>query len=69
MKYLLIATRSKEIMNFRKSFIEHLVNKGHSVSVITFDDERKEDIENLNTKVFVVKQDNRGLNPFSILKF
>ena len=69
MKYLLIATRSKEVMNFRKSFIEHLVNKGHSVSVITFDGERKQDIENLNAKVFVVEQDNRGLNPFSILKF
>ncbi len=69
MKYLLIATRSKEIMNFRKSFIEYLVDNGHSVSVIAFDGERKEDIESLNAKVFVVEQNNRGLNPFSILKF
>ena len=69
MKYLLIATRSKEIMNFRKSFIEHLVNEGHSVSVIAFDGERKEDIESLNAKVFVIEQNNRDLNPFSILRF
>lgn len=69
MKYLLIATRSKEIMNFRKTFIEYLIEKGHSVSVIAFDGERKEDIEKLNAKVFVIEQDNRGLNPFSILSF
>ena len=69
MKYLLIATRSKEIMNFRKSFIEHLIDKGHTVSVIAFDGERKEDIESLNAKVFVIEQDNRGINPFSILSF
>ena len=69
MKYLLIATRSKEIMNFRKTFIEHLVGKGHTVNVIAFDGERKEDIESLNAKVFVIEQDNRGINPFSILSF
>ncbi len=69
MKYLLIATRSKEIMNFRKTFIEYLVDNGHSVSVIAFDGERKQDIESLNAKVFVIEQNNRGLNPFSILSF
>ena len=69
MKYLFVMTESNSVINFRKKLIELLVSKGHSVIVIAHDNLREKDIRDLGADFFCVKQDNRGLNPFAILKY
>ena len=69
MKYLFVMTESNNVINFRKNLIEFLQNKGHSVSVIAHDNLREKDIRDLGANFYCVKQDNRGLNPFAILKY
>lgn len=67
MKYLLITTTSRSVMNFRTSFIKHLKNKNEEVIVISQDDEMKTEIENLGVKFYCVNENNRGLNPLRML--
>ncbi len=62
-------TESVSVINFRKSLIELLQDKGHSVCVIAHDNLREKDIRDLGADFYCVKQDNRGLNPFTILKY
>ena len=69
MKYLLIMTTSENVMNFRSSMIKFLLGKGHTVSVIAHDSAREADIKNLGVRFYCVSQDNRGLNPFSIVTY
>ena len=69
MKYLIVMTDSNNVINFRKKFIEFLKCKGHSVVVIAHDEKRKNDIESLGVSFYCVEQNNRGLNPFSILSY
>lgn len=69
MKYLLIMTTSENVMNFRSSMIKFLLGKGHSVSVIAHDSAREADIKKLGVQFYCVSQDNRGLNPFSMVSY
>jgi len=70
MKYLFVMTTSSNVINFRADLIRFLIEKGHEVSVIAHDDERKGDVLNLGVSAFYcAKQDNRSLNPFSILTY
>lgn len=69
MKYLLIMTTSENVINFRSSMIKLLLGKGHSVSVIAHDSAREADIKKLGVRFYCVSQDNRGLNPFSIVSY
>ncbi len=62
-------TGSGSVINFRKSLIEFLQEKGHSVCVIAHDNLREKDIRDLGADFYCVKQKNRGLNPFAILKY
>lgn len=69
MKYMLLMTISDNVINFRKGFIQFLREKGHEVVVVANDDIRKREIENFGCTFYCVKQNNRGLNPFSILSY
>lgn len=69
MKYLLVMTTSENVINFRSNMIRFLLRKGHSVSVIAHDSAREEDIKKLGVRFYCVSQDNRGVNPFSILLY
>lgn len=69
MKYLFVITHSNTALTFRKKLIEFLKDRGHSVVIIAHDEERKSDIETLGVSFYCVKQENRGLNPFSMLSY
>lgn len=62
-------TTSENVMNFRSSMIKFLLGKGHTVSVIAHDSVREADIKSLGVRFYCVSQDNRGLNPFSIVTY
>ncbi len=62
-------TESTNVINFRKSLIELLKEKGHSVCIIAHDNLREKDIRDLGADFYCVEQNNRGLNPFAILKY
>ncbi len=69
MKYLFVMTESMSVINFRKSLIKFLQDKGHSVCVIAHDNLREKEIKDLGVSFYCVEQNNRGLNPFAILKY
>lgn len=56
-------------MTFRRNLIDHLKENGYDVAVIAQDDDRETEIAQLSVSFHCVKQDNRGLNPFSILRY
>ena len=62
-------TESANVINFRKNLITFLQEKGHSICIIAHDNLREKDIRDLGVDFYCVKQDNRGLNPFAILKY
>ncbi len=62
-------TESVNVINFRKNLIKFLEEKGHSVCIIAHDNLREKEIRDLGADFYCVKQDNRGLNPFAILKY
>ncbi len=67
-KSILIACpASRDIITFRKSLIYKLQQNGYKVSVIVFDSEYEKEILALDVGFYVVKDDNRGLNPFKLL--
>ena len=57
------------VITFRKAFIRHLQANGYEVCVIAQDNKREADICALGVRFFCVKQDNRALNPFSMIKY
>ena len=69
MKYLLVMTDSNNVINFRKKLIELLKHEGHSVVVVAHDEKRKDDIEALGVSFYCAEQNNRGLNPLSMLSY
>ncbi len=64
---LLICNSSSTVINFRKELIFFLLEKGYSVNVIVGDDKRENEIKQLGVSLFVVKFENRSINPFSFL--
>lgn len=69
MKIFLLVTKSETVLTFRKRLIHKLLQNGHTVGVIAHDADRAADIAALGVKFYCVEQDNRGLNPFSILQY
>lgn len=69
MKCFLIANTSETVMNFRCHLIGQLKDRGHQVTVIAGDAERKRDIEALGVTFYCVEQDNRSLDPFAMLRY
>lgn len=66
---MLIVNKSESVINFRRGLINQLKAKGHCVAVIAQDNERRQDIAGLGVAFYCVEQDNRGMNPFSILRY
>ena len=69
MKYLIISTTSDTVINFRKNLINFLIKCGNEVTVIAHDDKRKDEIESLGVTFYCVKQDNRSIDPFAIIRY
>ena len=55
MKILLITPSSAQVIGFRKKLIESLQNAKYDVSVLTFDDLYKDEIENRNIDFYRVQ--------------
>lgn len=68
-KIFLIASKSDMVITFRKALIKYLQSNGCEVGVIAQDNNREEDIRALGVSFFCVEQDNRALNPFSMIKY
>lgn len=66
MKILLICNTSDSVINFRRALIEKLQAEGNAVSVIAFDEHRRNTIEALGVTFFCVRDKNRELNPFKL---
>lgn len=66
-KILIVCPASRDIITFRKNLIFLLREKQYKVSTIAFDEEYRNEIEDLGVDHYVVKDDNRGLNPIKIL--
>jgi len=64
MKITLITPTSNQVMTFRKALIERLQSENFKVSVITFDDEYRKEIEAKNVKLYHVDGSNRSKNLF-----
>jgi len=58
---------SSQVIGFRAKLIEAMQSFGHTVAVITFDDEYKQTIEERGIEINCVKDTNRGSNPFALL--
>jgi len=69
MKCFLIVNKSESVLTFRRTLISHLEENGYAVTVVAQDNERETDIAKLGVPFYCVAQDNRGLNPFSILRY
>lgn len=69
MKCILLVTTSETVRTFRQSLIRHLVARGDDVTVIAYDPDYKELTEQLGAKFYCVRQENRWLNPFAILRY
>lgn len=67
MKILLITPTSEQVVGFRKNLIEHLQKEKYDVSVLTFDDKFRNEIEDRNIDFHCIEDKNRSLNPFKIL--
>lgn len=69
MKCFLIVNKSESVLTFRSCLISKLKEKGYDIGIIAQDDERQSDIAELDVSFYCVKQDNRGMNPLSILHY
>lgn len=66
-KILLLCSTSGSVVGFRKTLIEKLQNEGFDVSVIAFDVEYKQEIEERGISFYCIEDKNRGTNPLKIL--
>ena len=66
-KILLICNTSTNVITFRVPLIRTLKAKGLKVSVIAFDDKRKEEIETEGVEFYCVSGSNTSLNPLKML--
>ena len=57
------------VIAFRKPLIKYLQSNGYEVGVIAQDNNREDDIKALGVSFFCAKQDNRALNPFSMIQY
>ena len=64
---LLVCPASRDIITFRKRLILKLQSENYKVSVVVFDAEYEKEILDLNVGLYVVKDDNRSLNPLKLL--
>lgn len=66
MKILLACTTSNSVLTFRRPLIEKMTEKGHDVTVVCFDDLRREEIVSLGVGFECLPDSNRGTNPFKV---
>ncbi|MBR1675961.1 MAG: glycosyltransferase family 4 protein [Clostridia bacterium] len=66
-KICFITPTSQQIIGFRKSLILKLQKEGHCISAITFDEEHREQVEDLDVELHCVQAANRSINPFQTL--
>ncbi len=66
MKILLICNTSDSVINFRRPLIEKFQAEGNTVSVIAFDEQRRDKIEALGVAFYCVRDRNRALNPLKL---
>lgn len=69
MKIVLVSPTTSTVLNFRMPLIRKFLGNGWDVSVICGDADRKEEIESASVRFYCIKQNNRGLNPFSMLTY
>lgn len=69
MKCVLLVNKSELVLSFRQCLIRHLQQQGYDAVIIAHDDDRKADILELGVSFYCVEQDNRGMNPFPILRY
>lgn len=67
MKCILLVTKSETVLTFRQCLIRHLLQQGHTVGVVAYDADRRQEIEALGAAFYCVRQENRWLNPFAIV--
>lgn len=66
-KIALICPKSSTVVSFRMPLIKSLIESDYEVSVLSFDNGAREMVEQLGANYFVIKDDNRSLNPLKIL--
>lgn len=69
MKCILLVTKSETVLTFRQCLIRHLQQQGHTVGVIAYDEDCRQEIEALGVTFCCVEQENRWLNPFAITRY
>lgn len=69
MKIFLLVTKSETVLTFRQCLIRHLLEQGHAVHVIAYDDDCRHEIRQLGVAFASVRQENRWLNPFAIVQY
>lgn len=69
MKLIIINPATDSAINFRIPLIREFIGNGWEVVLISGNEERKEVLERENVKFYCVEQKNRGLNPFSMLRY
>ncbi|MBO5868892.1 MAG: glycosyltransferase family 4 protein [Oscillospiraceae bacterium] len=69
MKCTLLVSKSETVLNFRRCLIQHLQQNGYTVQVVAYDDDYQQEIRALNVDFFCVRQENRWLNPFAIVRY
>ncbi len=66
-KIVIVCPTSRNIINFRKNLIIRLQKAGYSVAAIVFDNKCADEIGKLGVELFVIKDDNRSVNPVKLL--
>ena len=69
MKCILIVNKSESVLTFRRNLILHLQKNDYDVCVIAQDAERETDVKQLGVRFYCAAQDNRGMNPFSVVRY
>lgn len=69
MRCTLIVNKSESVLTFRRNLILHLQKNGYDVVIIAQDAERESEIRALGVRFYCAAQDNRGINPFAILRY
>lgn len=67
-KILLICNESNSVINFRRELINFLIKNKNDISVIAGDECRRDEIEKLGVNFYYVPFNNRGKNPFELIK-
>ncbi|MCH5166000.1 MAG: glycosyltransferase family 4 protein [Clostridiales bacterium] len=65
-KILILTPMSRQVVGFRAALIEKLQSEGHTVAVITLDNEKEKEIVAKNIEFHCINGSNRSINPFKL---